>query len=159
MNLFEDYLSNIRPALMGCYILNKTFNKPLLCDPYDSLCELAENEIEDLQMDLNNCMPLNNMMMDLWDWDIRFEYELGDEWYFNAAFGYSTSKEDCAEELANIFFDSVDRYGLDYDQSNDFELFFNSVKSEANSFISDWRKNIEYNFYSKCELNNKLLNR
>lgn len=37
-----------------------------------SLCELAENEIEQLKWDLNQCMPLKNIIINLWDWDILF---------------------------------------------------------------------------------------
>lgn len=70
-------------------------------------------------------------MIDLWDWDIHFEKELEDDWYFEAVFGSESSVSDCSEQLAEKFVESVDEFRMDYDQDRDPQVFAEFVRGGA----------------------------
>lgn len=107
--------------------------------PWDGI---SDEEMEGLKDRLNKCMPLDSMIMDLWDWSIHFEEDLSDDWYFSAALGSPEELEFCASELADFFIEKSDEYAMDYDQYDDPDFFEEMVKDEAKRFVSGWRHNI-----------------
>jgi len=96
---------------------------------------------------LVECMPLDTIVTDLWDWDIRFEQEsFGD--IEEAAFCDEELFESFAEQLADDFERWCDEYDLDYnqnefDQLEDFSAF---VKEECLKFMKRWRANVRDEF-------------
>jgi len=86
-------------------------------------------------------MPLNFVITDLWDWDIHFEEFLGDDWYFECAFGSPSSLASCADQLAEYFGEKCGEYGIDYDYSPSEPAFESLVREQAAEFIFTWRNN------------------
>jgi hypothetical protein len=61
----------------------------------------SEEELDELKRLLNECMPSDSMIMDLRNWDIRFEEDLENDWYFEAVFGSLKATIDhCIDILA-----------------------------------------------------------
>lgn len=93
------------------------------------------------------CMPLNTIVTDLWDSDIRFEEEsFGD--IEEATFCDEELFESFAEQLAVDFERWCDEYDLDYNQNEfdrpeDFSAF---VKEECLKFMKGWRSNVRAEF-------------
>ena len=104
--------------------------------------ETSEDELNELKDSFNEYIPVNSMIVDLWDWDIHFEDHLSEEWYFDSVFGSSTSLGQSVDELVDFFLEKVDEYDMDYDQQNDPESFKQLVREEALSLITCWRENI-----------------
>jgi hypothetical protein len=111
--------------------------------------ELSDEEFEELRNNLNGCMPLGSMILDLWDENVRFEEKLSSEWYVEAAFGTEDSLAFCAEQLEVFFMSHVEDLSLDYNQKGEDELFNELVKDEARQFVKNWRKNIYSLFMRK----------
>ena len=103
---------------------------------------LSDDELEDLKRRLKNCMPVETLITDLWDWDLHFEESLEDDWYFAAVFGDPSGLGDCAEQLAAFFLDACNENDLDYDQHDDEESFDERVHDQAREFLLGWRKNV-----------------
>jgi len=142
MNL-DEYIDDLRPTLAGYFILKKLFPKhSIITVPYPP-AELTEEELEALRSQLDESIPRNTMMIDLWDWDLHFEKELSDDWYYDAVFGHQSSVNALAEQLAEYFLEKVEEYGIDYDQYGDPQAFRALVMNEATQFIVNWRKNIQ----------------
>ena len=80
---------------------------------------LEDDELDDLKRRLGEFMPLDSIIIDLWDWDIHFESELCDDWFLSAAFGHPGALDSCSIDLADFFLEKVDEYGMDYDQHRD----------------------------------------
>lgn len=96
---------------------------------------------------LVECMPLDTIVTDLWDWDIRFEQESFDD-IEDAAFCSDDELEHFAELLADDFERWADEYGMDYDQSS-FESpedFSKYVKQQCVQFMEEWQKNVKAEF-------------
>jgi len=139
---FDDYINDLKSMLAGYFILYQRFQKKsTITTPYPP-GELNKEELDNLKDQLYKCVPLDNMMVDLWDWDIHFEDNLGDDWYFEAAFGAKSSIDSCIEELAEYFLKQVEECGMDYNQYEDPDFFSKSVREEAKKFIVGWRENI-----------------
>ena len=139
----EEYIRDLRPTLTGYFILKKLFPEHVtLTTPYPP-AELTDVEVEALKARIDEAIPTNSMIVDLWDWDLHFERDLSDDWYFSAAFGPESLAGELAEELADYFLEKIEEYGLDYDQYNDPEVFSTLVITEAKKFITEWRNNIE----------------
>lgn len=141
---FEEFLEFNRNKLLGYFLLKGLFpDKLCLETPYPSSV-LSEEETEQLMGYFRACMPLDSMMLDLWDWDIHFEDDLGDDWLYEAVFGDQASLDASAEQLAEFFLEKVDEYGMDYNQTQsdeDFD-FATWVREEAVTFIKHWRENL-----------------
>lgn len=103
---------------------------------------LEDDKLDDFKRRLGEFMPLNSIIIDLWDWDIQFQWELGDDWFLAAAFGDPGTLDSCATDLADFFLEKVDEYGMDYDQYDDREGFADLIKKESMKFIENWRQNI-----------------
>ena len=101
---------------------------------------LSEEQLEALKDHLRACMPLNSMIIDLWDWDVHFEDYLSDDWYFEAVFGDEAGVDPCSEELAEFFLEKCDEYGIDYNQTDDDPEFEELILTEAKKFIMGWRQ-------------------
>ncbi len=102
---------------------------------------LSDDALSALKDRLSLCMPVN-IISDLRDWDIQIEDELSEDWYFNAVFGDKDSMDDCAEELAEFFFEKCNEYDMDYDQFNEPEWFEHLVRESASDFIFFWRNEV-----------------
>jgi len=138
----NEYINELMPTLAGYLMLNKHFpHHSSISTPYPP-SELSEEELEALKEQLRNYMPLDSIITDLWDWDIRFENDLEDDWYFAAAFGTTSSLEAISEYLAEYFLEKADEYKRDYDQHEDDDTFSSFVTAEAQKFIAGWRNNI-----------------
>jgi hypothetical protein len=140
---YQDFLDANRNKLLGYLMLAEVSTDPdALETPYPPT-KLSEEALGELRDRLNECMPLDSMITDLWDRDIHFEEYLGDDWYFEAVFGAASSIVQCAEELAEFFVEKCDEWGIDYDQSPDDDPEFEGlVRQEAQDFIRGWRNNV-----------------
>lgn len=116
----------------------------------DTDSELSpETDDEAMKEKLIELMPLNHMVMDLWDWDIHFE-----EITFDDLVEVVTGSEDYAIEqaklLAEDFLRWIDEYGMDYDQENWPEGKFEDwIKEECIAFIKDWRLKVGNEYKGK----------
>jgi hypothetical protein len=118
---------------------------------------LSYEELQRLKDILKECIPIDSMIVDLWDWDVHFENSLEDDWYFEAVFGSSDKQEACARELADFFLEQVEDLGMEYNQHEDYELFLGIVAGEARQFIQGWRDNIFNRFVQlEDEANSKI---
>lgn len=104
--------------------------------------ELPEADLAAMVGKLNELIPRDTMMTDLWDWDVHFETDWDSDWYFEAVFGAASTLDTCAEELADYFHEQVDECEMDYDQQRDPEAFITHVRSEARKLLAGWRANI-----------------
>ena len=140
---FDEFIAENRPTLVGLHLLSEMFQGHTFLEfpwPHDNL---SDDEIEKLKERLNKQMPLHSPMLDLWDWDIRFEDDLEDDWYFGAAFGSAATVDFYAETLADFFLENVEQYGMDYDQHGDSsEIFEATIRKESAQFITSWREKI-----------------
>jgi hypothetical protein len=138
---FGDFLDDRKYQLMGLYLLQMEAAQRLALElPYPPSV-LTSDQLVSLKDKLIRCMPYDSVFCDLWDSDLRFEEDLGDDWFFDAALGEPDATQWTADALADYFVRKVDEYALDYDLSNDPES--NAwVLGEANEFIVQWRRQI-----------------
>ncbi len=139
---FDAFLSENRRTLLSYYALEQWLGERIQIEtPYPPAI-LEDDELEALRSRLCKTMPRQSMMLDLWDWDLHFEEDLENDWFFEAAFGPDSSAEDCAETLADYFLEKAAEYAMDYDQcsSDDFDAL---VQEEALQFINSWRNNLD----------------
>jgi hypothetical protein len=116
--IYEEFLNANRNKLLGYFMLAELSSDPdILETPYPP-ATLSEEMLDELKDRLRECMPLDSMITDLWDWDIHFEEDLCDDWYFEAVFG------------------------ADYDRSSDDPEFEDLIHVEAVNFILGWRKRV-----------------
>lgn len=111
-------------------------------------CYLEEgNPAEAKARRLVDCMPLNTIVTNLWDWDIQFQEEsFGD--IEEAAFCNDDEIERFADLLAADFERWVDEYDMDLNQ-NEFENpdgFSEFVKEQCVQFMKEWRQNVKAEF-------------
>jgi len=139
---YEEFLEANRDALFRYCLIAEASDGRVSIQPPLPRDDLTEEEFEALTDRLDACMPRDSMMMDLWDWDIHFERVLEDDWYFEAALGPECLIPSCADDLADLFLEKVDEYGMDYNQSQGDEDFESRVREEAEKFVSEWRQNI-----------------
>ena len=83
---FQEYLTNYRRWLLGHYLASEQRGTPGF-EAWSITDGLSDDQVSALKDSLAACMPVNSMMLDLWNWDCHFENELEDDWYFGAAFG------------------------------------------------------------------------
>ncbi len=139
---YEQFVEVNKGRLLGLYLLSKWFpGRCSLETPYPP-AELSDDELKGFKTHLNACMPLDSLIVDLWSWDIHFENDLEDDWYFETVFGEAASAQACAEQLAEFFIQKADAYVMDHDRvvtSNDFRAM---VREEALKFVTSWRQRI-----------------
>lgn len=140
---YDEFIKAQGNTLAGYHLLINTFPDRFEIETPYPPSTLSDEELDELKRRLNECMPSNSMIMDLWDWDIHFEEELGCDWYFEVAFGSLKSNlACCVDELASFFMEKVIEYDLDYNQDNDSAEFNEMVRKEAHDFIIAWRGKI-----------------
>lgn len=127
--------------LLGLYLLSQWFPGRCYLERFYPPAQLSDDELEEFKTRLNACMPLESLMVDLWEWDIHFEDDLDNGWYFETVFGEPESAQACAEQLAEFFLEKVDEYAMDYDQNanDDFEAM---ILDEALKFVTSWRQRV-----------------
>lgn len=149
---FEEFIQANHNKLLGFHLLSEISAEPYFLEAPRPQDTLPEEALEELKYQLNRCMPLDSMIIDLWDWDIHFESDLEDDWYFDAVFGATSGVEHCATTLAEFFSEKCNEYGMDYDQSPDEDPQFEAmVLEESRSFIVGWRKAVVQR-YAKASL-------
>lgn len=88
-------------------------------------------------------VPLDSVLVDLYDWDVHFANELSDDWFFAAVTGPVGGMNEAAQELAEFFVEQVDKLGLDYNQgSQSPEAFQALVLTWSRDFVMQWRQRI-----------------
>jgi hypothetical protein len=138
----QAFLRSNGNTILGYYLLTEaSAGADTLGTPYPSE-QASADALEILRYRLTGCMPVDSMIMDLWDWDIHFENDLDHDWYFDAVFGSPSSIAENAHDLASFFHEKVAEFGTDYDQSKDYPDFEELVAEEAERFIISWRKNV-----------------
>lgn len=103
---------------------------------------LSGDELDELKARLHECMPLDGMITDLWDWGVHFEESLEDDWYFAAVFGDPAGVDDCAEQLAEFFLENCNEFDMDYDQQGEEAEFRSRVLEQATEFVRGWRRRV-----------------
>jgi len=150
MNKFDDYISENGNDYSGYQMMRMWFPEKIEAEKQEHMTtELSDEEFEELKSNLNGCMPLGSMILDLWDENVRFEENLTPAWYMEAAFGTAETLSDCADKLERFFLENVERLALDYNQHGEEELFHELIKDEARQFVKNWRKNIYCLFMNK----------
>ena len=132
---YDEFLDANRNKLVGYLMLCEFLKEPdILHTPYPA-AELSEQQLRALKVCLNECMPLDFMITDLWNWDIHFEECLSDDWYFEAVFGSASSLRSCAEQLAEFFVEKCNENDMDYNQSQDDPEFESRIREHAANFV------------------------
>jgi len=85
---FEEFLNANQNKLFGYLMLADILGRPEILDTPYPPAERSEEQLPMLKDRLNECIPLEFMITDLWDWDIHFEKDLGDDWYAEAYNGF-----------------------------------------------------------------------
>jgi len=84
---YQKYIKDKECELRAFYILeNLTAGKIELDQPYPPAL-IEEEDLEELRYNLNEYMPKDSPVYDLWDYDLHFEENLENDWYFEVLFG------------------------------------------------------------------------
>jgi hypothetical protein len=137
---YEEFLADNRNKLLGYFMLANS--KPGT-DPIDAPYPpalLTKDSLATLKELLRSFMPVDLMITDLWDWDIHFEEDLGDDWYFESIFGAEMSVLRCETELTKFFLKKCEEHHIDYDQFGNETSFEALVREHAARFIIGWRE-------------------
>jgi len=138
----DPILQNCLPTVNGYLMLETLFPGRFAIPVPAPQHVLDEREQEALHAALVDLMPRDNLIVDLWDYDCRFEQDLGEDWFFEAAFGTQAMVADLAMGLGELFLDKVAEYGMDYNQRAAPEHFLAWISESSLTFILDWRSNI-----------------
>jgi len=116
--------------------------KFLLSDPWPYEI-LNDEELEEFKDNLIGLMPLDTIVTDLWDWDIRFEKLTFEDRIFGIALGPDSEVEEGASALTQDMLAWIDEYGMDYAQ-NEYENdeFEKWIYELILNFLNKWRENI-----------------
>ena len=120
--------------------------KFLIEDPwqYD---ELDEDGVEALKDALRELMPLDTIVTDMWDWDIRFEDTTFEDTFFEVALGPEDNVFINVEYLKEDLLQWIDEFGMDYAQDHyKNEEFEQWVHDQCEEFIQKWRSEIVKKF-------------
>jgi len=128
--------------MLDGYIRNRLIGSVSSHEEIYPPADLSEEQLEDLLDRLTELMPLDSIIVDLWNWDVHFEDYLDNDWFFEAAFGGIETLNGCAEELADSFLEKVDEFDMDYDQYPEYDIFQSKVREESRKFIAGWRNNV-----------------
>lgn len=141
---YEEFVRANRGKLVGYFLIASLREDNEVLDIPDAVGMLDESLLSTLKERLKSCMPLDTTITDLWDWDVHFEEDLDDDWYFQAAFGSSSSLDDCSTNLADFFLEKCAEYGMDYNETG-FDTgfsFSDLIREEATKFIVGWRQGV-----------------
>lgn len=139
---FETFLEANKARLLGFYLLSKLYPGHCGLETPDPTAELSDDEIQELKTHLSAFMPRDSFLLDLKSWDVHFDDELGDDWFFETTFGHRDTAIDCAEDLSVFFLEKVDEYDIDYNQQGEEAEFEARVRDEAVKFVRSWRQRI-----------------
>lgn len=143
---YSDFILKNKNTLLGYSLLAEaTGNPEVLATPYPP-AELPEDRLQALKESLEECIPVGNLMTDLWNWDVHFEQQLDEDWYFDTVFGSESAVQVCASTLADFFLEKCDELSLDYDQDTDYPAFESMINEQALGFVRQWRANIVARF-------------
>ena len=139
---FDTYLNENRQLLRAHYALTKWYGTRFQLEIPFIRGKLTEAELEGLKCLIRDQMPLESMILELWNYDLHFEEDLEDEWFFESAFGDADSEGFCVEELFNYFFEKNDEYEIypnEFDSDDDFRSW---IEEESLNFIRKWREKV-----------------
>lgn len=112
--------------------------------PYD---ELTDEEVEAGIDALRQLMPLDTIVTDMWDYDVRFEDSTFENTYFDVALGSDEFAYSQAEHLKEDMLGWIQEFGMDYAQDQWTEEEFGQwVLNQCKDFILKWRSNIVRKF-------------
>ena len=115
-------------------------------DPWP-FAELDEDEVEALKDELKKLMPLDTIVTDMWDWDIRFEDTTFEDIFFEVALGPEENVSEYAKDLKEDFLQWIDEYNINYAEDQFSNEEFNQwVHDQCEEFIQKWRSNIVKKF-------------
>lgn len=114
-------------------------------EAYDE--EEEDGNEDGLKKQLIDLMPLNTIVTDLWDWDIRFEDDSFAD-LEEAAFCADDEIKIYADSLAEDFERYIDEWGIDYNEKGweTPEAFSVWVNGECVTFMMTWRANVRKEF-------------
>ena len=139
---FNTYLNENRQLLCAHYALNKWYGTRFQLEiPYLQE-KLTESELEGLKCLIRDQMPLESIIIDLWNYDLRFEEDLEDEWFFESAFGDAGSEDFCVQELCDYFLEKNEEYGIFYNEFDSHDEFCSWIEDETLDFIRKWREKV-----------------
>jgi len=106
--------------------------------------KLSDEEREKVKDILHQLMPLDTMVTDMWDWDIRFEDITFEDCFFDVALASEDVAMEQAEYLKNDIIEWINEFNMDYAQNqydgNEFEKY---ILDQCKTFIIKWRNNIK----------------
>lgn len=109
--------------------------------------ELTDEEVEAGKDALRQLMPLDTIVTDMWDYDIRFEDSTFGDTYFDVALGSDEFAYSQAEHLKEDILGWIQEFGMDYTQDQWTEEEFGQwVLNQCKDFILKWRSSIVRKF-------------
>lgn len=117
-----------------------------VASPLDDVLEDRRDELRDW---LTSMMPRDTLFLNLWDWDIHFEQDLGDDWLQDAALGPDESLDDVSIVLADYYLAKVEEYDIEAGEGNA-QSSFELVREESERFVRSWREAIRCACLPQC---------
>ena len=112
--------------------------------PYD---ELSDEEVEARKDALRQLMPLDTIVTDMRDYDIRFEDSTFEDTYLDVALGPDEVAYAQAEDLKEDILGWIQEFGMGYAQDQWTEEEFGQwVLNQCKDFILKWRSSIVKRF-------------
>lgn len=139
---FDTYLNENRQLLRAHYALSKWYGTRFQLEMPFIQGKLTEAELEGLKCLIRDQMPLETIITGLWDYDLRFEEDLEDEWFFESAFGDAVSEDFCVEDLCNYFLEKNEEHGIFDNELDSYDDFRSSIEEESLNFIRKWREKV-----------------
>lgn len=143
---FEAFLERHRGQLLAYYLLDQWHPGSCPIDAPYPPAALEEEELEALKARLIDYMPRESMILDLWDSDCHFEADLGDDWFYGAAFGCSGDEDWLTDSLSEYLLQKTEEYAIDRGEPYDPAELQTMLEEAAHSFIQQWRNNL----YKRC---------
>lgn len=138
----SSFSPNQRDIIFKILVFQKMCpDKFLLQDPWPHE-ELDEDVLEELKYALNRLMPLDSIVIDMWDWDIHFEDRTFKDTYFDVALGPEEYAIEQAMFLKEDMLAWIDEFCIDYAEEEWGEDFEDWVYEQCVEFIKGWRSNI-----------------
>lgn len=139
---FDTYLNENRQLLRAHYALSKWFGTRFQLEIPFIQGKLTEAELERLKCLIRDQMPRESMILGLWNYDLHFEEDLENEWFFQAAFGDAVSEDFCVQELCDYFLEKNEEYGICDDKFDSDNEFRGWIEEESLNFIRKWREKV-----------------
>jgi hypothetical protein len=144
---YQKYIKDKKCELRAFYILENLTAGKIELDQPSPPALIEEEDLEKLRLILNEYMPKDSPVYDLWDYDLHFEEYLEADWYFEVLFGEEKTIDGNVEILTDYFLEKIEEFSMDYDQKIGHEKKFEEmVYNWCLQFIRDWRSNLHKNF-------------